>query len=345
MEKVKVEDAVGMVLAHDLTKIVPSSREGEGAFKGAAFKKGHIIRAEDIEELKNIGKNHLFVVPLTETRVHENEAARRIAAAVAAPGLVVAEPLEGKSNIKAAVHGLLKINRRALQELNCVADIAVVTLHDNSVVRPDQLIAAAKVIPLVLEEEGLAQAEAIARRQHPVISVKPFFPLKTGIIVTGTEVYNGRIQDRFGVKLQEKIRHYGGEFLDLQYAPDDPEFIGKLIAGMVAKGAEIILISGGMAVDADDVTPQAIREAATEIVSYGAPVLPGAMCMIAYREEIALMGVPACAMFNQTTILDLIYPRLLAKERLRKEDLVEFAHGGMCLQCEECRYPACSFGK
>lgn len=339
MEKVKVEDAVGMVLAHDLTKIVP------GSFKGAAFKKGHVIQVEDIEELKNIGKNHIYIVPLTADQIHENEAAHRIAGAAALSGLVVVEPLEGKSNIQSAGYGVLKINRDALDELNELGDIAFVTLHDNSVVHQNQVVAAAKIIPLVMERTKLELAEQICRCNQPVVEVKPIFQLKTGIIVTGSEVYYGRIQDRFGEVLKDKIIHYGGEFLDLQYAPDDLDFIYEQIIGMTEQGAEIILVSGGMAVDADDVTPQAIQRAATEVVTYGAPVLPGAMCMIAYRQETAIVGIPACAMFNKTTIFDLIFPRLLTKEHIQRDSLISLAHGGLCLQCEECHYPTCPFGK
>ena len=344
MEKVRVEDAVGMVLAHDLTKIVP------GTFKGAAFKKGYIVRAEDIEELKNIGKNHLWVVPCGAEQIHENEAAHTVAGSVVtASGFVTASPLEGKSNIHAAQHGMLKVNRAILDEINRIGEIALVTLHNNTEVRENELVAAAKIIPLVIDREKIEKVKEICSQEGPVLNLKPFSPLKTGIIVTGSEVYYGRIQDRFGVALQGKIAQYGGEFLELHYAPDELDFISGKITELLDKGAEIILISGGMAVDADDVTPQAIREAATEIISYGAPVLPGAMCMIAYHHKIPLVGVPACAMFNKTTIFDLIYPRLLAGERITKEDILAFAHGGLCLRCDtrggECRYPDCSFGK
>jgi hypothetical protein len=339
MEKVKVEDAVGMVLAHDLTKIVP------GSFKGAAFKKGHIILAEDIEELKNIGKNHIYIIPLNEDLIYENEAAYRIANAAASLEMAVAEPVEGKSNIHSAVHGVLKINRDTLNELNELGDIAFVTLHDNLVVDQNQVVAAAKIIPLVMEREKLEQAELICRRNNPLVEVKPIIRLKTAVIITGSEVYYGRIQDRFGKVLKDKILYYGGELLNIQYAPDDLDFIYEQIMATVEKGAEIILISGGMAVDADDVTPGAIQKAATEVVTYGVPVLPGAMCMVAYRQEIPIVGIPACAMFNTTTVFDLIFPRLLIKERIRRKELITLAHGGMCLKCAECHFPNCSLGK
>jgi molybdenum cofactor synthesis domain-containing protein len=284
-------------------------------------------------------------VSLTPDQVHENDAAKRIAEAAYGKGIAVADPCEGKANLKATVTGLLKVNRNALYQVNNIGNIALVSLHDNSSVQPGQLVAAAKIIPLVMQRTEVEKAEDICRRNAPVFEVKPLNHLKTGIIVTGSEVFYGRIQDRFGEVLKEKVNHYGGEFLDLQYVPDDSEVIFNLINGMIDKGADVVFISGGMAVDADDVTTQAISKAATEVVSYGVPLLPGAMCMIAYRRDVAILGIPACAMFNKTTILDVIYPRVLAGERLVKQDLISLAHGGICLQCEECRYPACSFGK
>ena len=339
MEKVKVEQAVGMVLAHDLTKIVPKT------FKGAAFKKGYIIQEEDIEELKNMGKNHVFVVPLIEGRLHENESAKRVAAAACSQGLFVTEPSEGKSNIKAPFSGILKINKQALSELNQIGNFALVCLHNNTIVKHNQIIAAAKIIPLTIGLEEIEKAEQICKIYNPVIDVKRLFSLKTGIIVTGTEVFYGRIKDRFGDVLKEKVSSYGGEFLDLMYAPDEPDVIYQSIQALIDKGAEAILVSGGMAVDADDVTPQAIEKAATEKVAYGMPLLPGSMCMIAYSNGIPIIGIPACAMYYKTTVLDILFPRILAKERLTTEDITSLAHGGLCLQCEVCHYPICPFGK
>jgi hypothetical protein len=338
MEKVKVEDAVGMVLAHDLTKIVP------GEYKGPAFKKGHVVRAGDIAELKNMGKDHLYVVALNEDRIHENDAASRVALAAAGYGTGVAEPSEGKANITAAIRGLLQIDRPAQNELNRFGNLALVSLHNQTLVNPGQIIAAAKIIPLTMERSAVEQAEAICGKTM-VVGVKPFLPLKTGVIITGSEVYYGRIRDKFGAVFEAKIRHYGGQLLEIAYAPDDPDFISGLIEALIAKGAEIVLISGGMAVDADDVTPQAIAGTATEVITYGAPLLPGAMCMIAYQGPTALVGVPACAMYHEVTVLDLVLPRILTGERLNREAILKLAHGGLCLRCEVCHYPACSFGK
>ncbi len=339
MRQVNVEDSVGTVLAHDLTKVLP------GTFKGVAFHKGYIIQAEDIEALKNMGKYHLWVVDRSQDQLHENEAARRLAMAVASPDLTVLEPSEGKANLRSARRGLLKVNPELLIELNQGQDFVIATLHTNTLVAAGQLVAGAKVIPLVIAKAEVERVEALGRQHGPVLDLKPMYPLKIGIVVTGSEVYYGRIQDRFGELLRAKAAHYGGTVLDLQYAPDDPEFIGEQIRRLLERGVDIVILSGGMAVDADDVTPQALRNSATEVVSYGLPLIPSALGMLAYHHEVALLGLPACAMVNQTTMLDLVLPRLLAKERLTRKDLIAFGHGGFCRQCPDCHYPACSFGK
>ncbi|MBC7959568.1 MAG: molybdopterin-binding protein [Vallitaleaceae bacterium] len=339
MKSVKVEDAIGLVLAHDLTKILP------GVFKGAAFKKGHIVRSEDIEALKDAGKYHVFVVTLDEGQVHEDDAALRVATAATGGKLLLAEPGEGKVNIKSPVPGLLKVDISALDTINAIGKIALVCLHNNTLVEKDQIVAAAKIIPLTIGREEIEKIEQICQDNRPVFEVKPLYPLKTAVVITGSEVYFGRIIDKFGDPLKEKIRLYGGEPLDLQFAPDDEEFIKRLILESIEMGAQIVIVSGGMAVDSDDVTPKAIEQAATQVITYGIPLLPGAMCMIAYHNDVPIIGVPACAMYNKTTVLDLIYPRLLTQERVEKKELIGLGHGGLCLHCEVCRYPVCPFGK
>lgn len=339
MKSIRVEDAVGMVLAHDLTKIVP------GEFKGAPFKKGYVIRQEDIEVLKDMGKYHVFVVTMDLEDIHEEEGAKRIAEAACSGNLLLAPPSEGKVNIRAKERGLLRIDRKALEKINELGKLVLVTLHDNTLVEKDRIVAASKIIPLTIEKELVEKAEQICRENPHIIDVKPIHPLKAGIVVTGSEVYYGRIKDKFGEVLTAKLLQYGGQPMDVRYAPDDADFIQGIIRDFIQEGVDMVLISGGMAVDADDVTPRAISGMATEIVSYGAPLLPGAMCMAAYHDRIPLMGIPACAMFSKTTVLDVLLPRLLAGERLQKSDFSAFAHGGLCLHCEECRYPVCPFGK
>lgn len=339
MKKVKVEDAVGMVLAHDLTKIVP------GEFKGAAFKKGHIIKPEDIDKLKDMGKNHINVMELTENDIHEDDAAIRIGTAISGEGVYMTEPSEGKVTVKAKERGLLKINVEGLEAINDIDLIIVSTLHNNTVVEKDQAVAGTRIIPLTTEKEKIEKIEKICEELGKIVSVKKLNPLKAGIIVTGSEVYHGRITDKFGPVLEEKMKFYGGDVLGIKYAPDDFEMILDAINSFLEQGADIILTSGGMSVDADDVTPTAIRSASDKVITYGSPVLPGAMFMVAYKGDTPILGVPACGMYHRITALDLVLPRIMAGELISRKDITSLGHGGLCLHCEVCRYPVCPFGK
>lgn len=339
MKKIKVEDAVGSVLAHDLTKIVP------GEFKGAAFKKGHIVKTEDIIELKNMGKNHIHVLELREDEIHEDDAALRIAKAVVGEGFTLEGPSEGKVNIKSTERGLLKINTKVLELINDIDLIMLATLHNNTLVEKNKVVAATRIIPLTIKKREIHKIESICRNMGKVVTIKKLKPLRVGIIVTGTEVYEGRIKDRFGPILEEKVRIYGGQLVDTKYVPDDTDEITKALKALIDKGAEIILTSGGMSVDADDVTPTAIAQISNHVVTYGSPVLPGAMFMLAYKDKTAILGVPACGMYHRITVLDLVFPRILAGEILTKKDITSLAHGGLCQNCEVCLYPICPLGK
>jgi len=339
VKKVKVEDAIGMVLGHDLTKIVP------GKFKGAAFKKGYVIKAEDIPELKDIGKNHIYTMELHANEIHEDDAALRIAEAVMGQGLSMEGPSEGKISLKAQESGLLKINREALNEINDIDLVILATLHNNSIVEKNQTVAGTRVIPLSVEKEKIEKVEELCKEMGKVVYIKPFLEKKVGIVVTGTEVYSGRITDKFGPVLEEKINKYGGKLLGVRYAPDDREKIEEEIKSFIDQGAEIILTSGGMSVDADDVTPAAIRSICSQVITYGAPVLPGAMFMLAYGNNITILGIPACGMYHKTTVFDLVFPRLLTGEKLSRRDITDLGHGGLCLSCKVCHFPICPLGK
>lgn len=338
IRKVRVEEAVGMVLGHDITKIVP------GEYKGPAFKKGHIIQPADIPYLKNIGKEHIYLIELTAGQVHENEAVTRIARAVAGPGLAVCEPSEGRVNLKAAADGLLKIDRQRVIAINTVEHAVLSTLHDNRPVKAGDLVAAVKVVPLVVDEAMVAAVEKIAAA-GPAIGVRPFRSLKAAAVITGNEVFYGRIADKFAPVFTAKLAACGCELLGIDYQPDDPGRITAAIQAFVRQGAELVIASGGMSVDPDDVTPDAIRATGAAVVSYGTPVLPGAMFMLAYLGDTAIMGMPACGMYAKTTVLDLILPRVLAGEKLTKADIAALGYGGLCVSCESCVWPHCPFGK
>jgi len=339
LKKVKVEDAIGMVLGHDLTKIVP------GEFKGAAFKKGHIVREEDVEVFKNMGKYNIHVFELDEDMIHEDEAAIRIAEAAVGNGLYLQGPSEGKINIKSKGKGILKINLDALLEINNIDMIMFATLHNNTVVEKGQTVAGTRIIPLVTEKEKIEEVEEICKNLGRVLSIMEIKPRKVGIVVTGSEVFEGRIKDKFGPVLRDKIDDFGSDLIELKYSPDDRAKIEEAITALIDKGAEVILTAGGMSVDADDVTPNAIESISHRVITYGSPVLPGAMFMLAYKDKTAILGIPACGMYFRTTVLDLVLPRILAGEVLNKRDITSLAHGGLCLGCKVCRYPVCPFGK
>ncbi|MCL6638610.1 MAG: molybdopterin-binding protein [Firmicutes bacterium] len=334
---IRVEDAVGRVLSHDVTRIV------RGEFKGPAFRKGHIISEGDVHELLKLGKEKVYVLELEPDDVHEDEAGARLGRAAAGPGITCSEPKESRVNLFAARPGLLKINISALEAVNDLPEVVLSTLPNNTPVTGGEMVAGTKVIPLVVKEKVVREAEKLCDPDG-ILRVEPFQSRRVGIIVTGGEVYRGRIKDTFGPVLQKKVESFGSTPMAIRYSPDDAGEIARLIEESVAAGAQIVLVSGGMSVDPDDVTPEGIRLSGAVVEKYGAPVLPGAMFLLAYRDEVPIIGVPACGMFFRITVLDLVLPRLLTGERVTGKDIVAMAHGGLCRGCPECRYPRCSFG-
>ncbi|MEG6616173.1 molybdopterin-binding protein [Peptococcaceae bacterium 1198_IL3148] len=339
MKVLPVEEAVGTVLCHDITQIIP------GKFKGRAFKKGHIIQPEDIPRLLDIGKEHLYVMDLRDGMVHEDEAALRIARAAAGAGVTLAEPSEGKVSLIAATKGLLKINVEALYQINSIEDTMFATIHNNQVVNEGKNLAGTRIIPLATASTNIQKVEEICRINYPIVEVKPLKPCKVGVVTTGSEVYHGRIQDKFGPVIRQKMQQWGSEVIGQTLVSDSVEMIVTAINNFLAAGVEVITVTGGMSVDPDDVSPAGIRAAGGEIVTYGAPTLPGAMFMLAYIGDVPILGLPGCVMYHRSSIFDLVMPRLLAGEKLTRRDIALFAHGGLCSTCKECRYPDCAFGK
>jgi len=339
MKKISVYEAEGMALCHDITEIVP------GKFKGRAFKKGHIISKPDILRLLNLGKEHLYVWEINETAIHEDEAAIRIARASAGPGLALSEPKEGKVELKAQMAGLLKIDVGALEEINGVSEIVLASLHTNRMVRTGQVVAGCRVVPLVIDGDKIRQVEAIGLRCFPVVQIKALQSLKVGVVTTGSEVYYGRIQDAFGPVLEQKLTQLGSQILRQVFTDDSTEMIAEAINSLIQQGAEMIITTGGMSVDPDDVTPAGIKAAGGHVVAYGAPVLPGSMFMLARIGDVPVLGLPGCVMYHKTTIFDLVVPRILAGEEISAKDIVRLAHGGLCSGCESCLFPDCHLGK
>jgi hypothetical protein len=354
MKTVPVNDAVGMVIPHDITEIRP------GDFKGRAFKKGHIVTEEDIGHLQRLGKENLFVLEIGEGEMHENDAAYTLARALAGRGVILdEEPKEGKINLYAAIDGLVRVEREALVRFNMLGDVACATIHSGSIVRKGQILAGTRAIPLVVERSVVKEAVAIAGSVNGILSVRSMKSPRTGIVITGNEIYYRRVKDAFEPVIREKITSMNGEVIGVYFAPDDADIIKKRIQDLLAAGADLIVTTGGMSVDPDDVTRFAIRNLGAEEITYGSPVLPGSMFLIAYIgkenskfkiqnskfDQIPIIGIPACGMYSNITVFDIILPRVLAGEKIGRKELAELGHGGLCLKCEKCRYPVCPFGK
>ena len=339
MKQIRIEDSVGCILSHDVTKIVP------GEFKGRLFKKGHVIREEYIPKLLDIGKEHIYVWKPKKGQLHENDAAIRVKDLVLGQGCYISEEIkEGKIDFFANTQGIVKINKGLLLKLNLLGEIIVSTIHNNTPVKKGEKIGATRVIPLIIDEKKILEAEKIIKEK--IISVEEIKPKKAVLITTGNEVYKGRIKDAFLPVMKEKLEYYGSEIVKQVILPDNKEMITENILKAIEEDkVDMIICTGGMSVDPDDVTPSAIKDCNGEIVTYGAPVLPGAMFLLAYYKNIPILGVPSCAMYSKRTIFDLVLPRILADEKLSFEDIARFGNGGMCLNCEICSFPHCSFGK
>jgi molybdenum cofactor synthesis domain-containing protein len=339
MKVVPVREAAGMVLCHDITQIIP------GKFKGPAFRKGHVLREEDIPRLLDMGKEHIFVWEIHSGLLHEDEAAARMARAAAGSGIALLGPKEGKIQLVAEQDGLFKVNVPALFEVNEDAEAVFVTIHTNQRVAKGKVVGGTHVVPLVIAEEKIRRVEDICRANAPLVEIKPMRSLSAGIVTTGTEVYRGRIEDHFSPVVVRKLEELDCRVLGQELVSDSVELIVEAIRTFLDKGAEMVIVTGGMSVDPDDVTPAGIRAAGGRVVTYGAPMLPGAMFMLAYIGQVPVLGLPGCVMYHKTTILDVLLPRILAGEEIVRADIVKLAHGGLCSLCGECRYPNCGFGK
>ena len=340
LKKIKLKEAVGTQLAHDMTEVRP------GEFKGAAFHKGHTVCNEDLCRLQKMGKNHLYVIDLEDDEIHEDQAAAILADALAGDGIVWKdEPREGKIKLLAEKDGVFAVNTASLAAFNMVDEVMCATLHNHTLVKKGELVAATRAIPLTMKRAPIERAAAIARQNGAVLAVNTIRKARVGLVVTGNEVYHGLIEDRFAPILSEKVETLGSQVAGVAFAPDDAGLISKAIRSHLDQGCDLLMLSGGMSVDPDDVTRQGIRSAGACEMHYGASVLPGAMFLVAYLGDVPLLGIPACGLFHRITVLDLVLPRMLAGEKIGKAELAFLGHGGLCKDCEECVYPHCPFGK
>jgi hypothetical protein len=325
--------------AYDITEIK------KGGFKGPAFKEGHRVEEADICHLQRLGKRHLYILKVEEGYLHENDAAVAMADAFCGDGVTwLEEPKEGKINLVAARDGLFKVNVDALTDINLLEEVMCASRHTNFLVKEGESVAALRAIPLVIRSKIIDEAVRVARSDG-LFQVKPLRKARTGIVITGNEVFTHLIEDQFEPVLRKKIDRIGSEVMDVVFAPDDADRIEREIRQLLSVVADLLLITGGMSVDPDDVTRHAVAQAGAMDFIYSAPVLPGAMFMISSIGSVPILGVPACGLYHEVTILDMLLPRVLAGERLTRKDIAVLGHGGLCLHCAECRYPACPFGK
>lgn len=339
MKLIRTVDAEGAVLCHDITQII------RGVTKDAVFRKGHIVKAEDIPVLLSVGKENLYVWEEQEGMLHENDAAAILKEICQGEGLNASEPKEGKIDLTAAYDGILKIRKDRLNAVNSLGEMMIACRHQNFPVKKGDKIAGTRVIPLVIAEEKMEKAKETAGEEK-IFSILPFQKKKVGIVTTGSEVYSGRIKDTFTPVVIEKLKEYDTEITGHKVCNDEDKMVTDAILELIADGAELVLCTGGMSVDPDDRTPLAIRNTGAEIVTYGAPVLPGAMFLLAYYEgNIPVIGLPGCVMYARRTVFDLALPRIMADEKIKKEDIDLLGEGGLCLSCDVCTFPNCGFGK
>ena len=337
MKKVKVQDAIGMTLCHDITAMVDG-------FKGAAFKRGHVITQEDIPKLLDIGKQHIFIWEENAGEIHEEDAARRLSQMTTVNGAHYGSISEGKVQLFADQDGMFRVDKALLAAVNRIGDITITTLPDHYPVKAGDRLASMRIVPLVTEERQIAEAEALCADKQ-LYDLRPFKPLKVGIIITGSEIYHGRIKDKFERVARAKLAHYPAEILGVHVCDDELDMIVGAGHTLLAEGAELLIFSGGMSVDPDDLTPSAIREMGAEIISYGVPSQPGNMTLVAYLDQAALLGVPGAAISRPTTMFDVLLPQIFCGDPLTKDDLIRLGEGGLCQMCDNCHFPNCTFGR
>lgn len=337
MKKINVQDAVGMELCHDITEM-------NDGFKGVAFKRGHIIREEDIEHMLNIGKRTVFVWEDNAGEIHEDDCARRMAAMAPVENAHYTEPAEGKVLLFADQRGLFRVNTDLLKKINSIGDITIATLPDHYPVEVGARLASMRIVPLVTQQTQIIEAEQLCAKEK-LLDLKPYQNKKLGVIITGSEVYTGRIKDKFEPVVRAKMKQYPCEIVGITICDDDLDMIVNAARDHLKNGADFLIFTGGMSVDPDDLTPTAIRQLGADIVTHGVPAQPGNMTLVAYLGDVPILGIPGAAIKLPTTIFDVLLPQIFAGEKITKEELTNLADGGLCQMCKACHWPNCTFGR
>ena len=342
MREVRVQDAVGMVLCHDITEIVRGER------KGARFRKGDVIRAEDVPVLLRIGKEHIYVWEDDPNLLHENDAAAVLRDICQSDYMAASEPKEGKIELTATTAGVFEVNEDALNAVNDIEDVMIATIAQHMPVKAGTKLAGMRVIPLVIDKTVMERVRETAGTE-PLLRILPYQKMKVGVVTTGSEVFHGRIKDTFTPVIDAKLRAFGLKVDEHRLSDDGTEHTRAAITELLDAGMDMVLCTGGMSVDPDDRTPAAIKATGARIVTYGAPVLPGAMFLLAYYEkegrQVPIMGLPGCVMYSPATIFDIILPRVVAGSVWTRREITRLGIGGLCMECKVCHYPVCPFGK
>jgi molybdenum cofactor synthesis domain-containing protein len=337
MKKVRVEDAVGMTLCHDLTEM----RDG---FKGPAFRRGHVISAEDIPHMLDIGKRFVFVWEENAGEIHEEDAALQMAAMAPVNGAHYTDPSEGKVQLIADTAGMFRVDTKRLTAINSIGDLTISTLPDHYPVQPGMRLASMRIVPLVTKEAQVLKAKEICA-SGKLLDLLPYKQRRAGIIITGSEIFHGRIKDKFEAVARAKLDRYPCEILGAVVCDDDPDMLVNAANDFCRKGADLLIFSGGMSVDPDDVTPSAIRALGCNVITHGVPSQPGNMILVAYLGNVPVLGVPGAAISLPTTIFDVLLPQIFAGEMFTREDLINLGDGGLCQMCKPCHFPNCTFGR
>lgn len=337
MKKIRVEHAVGMTLCHDVTAMYDG-------FKGAAFKRGHVIRQEDVAKLLDYGKQTVFVWEEHAGEIHEEDAARRMAAMAPVEGAYYTEPSEGKVLLIAKERGMFRVDTTLQRQLNSIGDITIASYPDHYPVEEGARLASMRIVPLVTQEQQIVDAEALCSGKK-LFDLRPYQHRRVGVVVTGSEVYHGRIQDKFEPVVRRKMKQYPADIVGVTLCDDDADMIADAAGKHLENGADVLIFTGGMSVDPDDVTPSAIRALGADVVSHGVPSQPGNMTLVAYLGDVAILGVPGAAISLPTTVFDVLLPQIFTGDRLTKDDLIRLADGGLCQFCKACHWPNCTFGR
>ncbi len=337
MKKIRVEEAIGMELCHDITEM-------NDGFKGVAFKRGHIILESDIAHMLRIGKQHIFVWEENAGEIHEDDCARRMAAMAPVEGAHYTEPAEGKVLLFADQRGMFRVNRKLLNKIDSIGDITICTLPDHYPVEVGARLASMRIVPLVTKEEQILEAEGLCAEEK-LLDLRPYRHKKIGVVITGSEVYHGRIKDKFEPVVRAKMKQYPSEIVGITICDDDLDMIVGAAKKHLENGADFLIFTGGMSVDPDDLTPTAVRQLGADIITHGVPSQPGNMTLVAYLGDIPILGVPGAAIKLPITIFDVLLPQVFAGDRISKEELTNLADGGLCQMCKVCHWPNCTFGR